>query len=137
MDNEYKWTEKLVHSTSSPIVFCHNDMHGGNIMVNWNVDEDDNYDAEEVQIIDFDNAEYGYRAFDFEYHFSHWRNPGPTVEQENDFIELYLSVWNAESPVKYTLEDIRYELDQHRPYVLMEQMLFFRNRSYKHKFGTV
>jgi len=52
---------------------------------------------------------------------------GPTEEQEDAFIMEYLKEWNANSPDQLTLEQIRYELDQHRPYVLMEQMLFLRN----------
>ena len=39
MDAEYKWVASLVHNTTSPIVFCHNDLHGKNMMANY-----DNHD---------------------------------------------------------------------------------------------
>ena len=126
MDAEYKWVEGLVRGSNSSIVFSHNDLHGGNIMARIN--EDGSYDPDSIQIIDYDNAEFGYRAFDFEYHFSHWNSPGPTDEQITDFVQHYLSVWNAASSTQLTVDQIIYELEQHRPYVLMEQMIFFRNR---------
>ena len=125
MDNEYKWIAEMVQKGAPGVMFfSHNDPHGGNMMIHV---EDGNADPTTYQLIDFDNAEFGYRAWDYEYYFCHM-SPVLTTEQEDEFLLSYLSVFNELNEQKYTLEEIRFESEHHRPYVLMEQMLLFRNR---------
>ena len=44
-----------------------------------------NPDPETYTLIDFDNAEFGYRAWDFSYYFTHW-GQWPSIEQQRLFI---------------------------------------------------
>ena len=129
MDNEFKWiTEIVQEGAPDKMFFCHNDPHGGNMMIH--VDDDGKADSSTYQLIDFDNAEFGFRAWDFEYYFSHIPIE-LTGEQIDEFLLSYLSVYNELNERKYTLEEIRSETEHHRPYVLMEQMLFVRHRFFK------
>ena len=48
-----------------------------------------NPDPETYTLIDFDNAEYGYRAWDFSYYFTHWGH-WPTIEQQRLFFNKLL-----------------------------------------------
>ena len=66
---EIDWTESLIrnyHNDSEVAVLCHNDGHPGNMMI-----DDDDYTGESFVLIDFDNANYGYRAFDWSYHIGY------------------------------------------------------------------
>ena len=81
----YLWKILVYHASKTPTVFCHNDLHGANIMISRFDDpiidpiwKEGNYDPDSLQVIDFDNSEYGYRAFDFEYFLAKWPYPGPT-----------------------------------------------------------
>ena len=74
------------------IVLCHNDLHGSNAMVGEYPDGTPIPDS--VQIIDFDNSEYGFMAWDFEYLFTYWPYLGPTDDEIEDMVTAYLSVWN-------------------------------------------
>ena len=126
MDNEFKWiTETVQKGAPDQMFFCHGDPHGGNMMIH--VDDDGNADPTTFQLIDFDNAEFGFRAWDFEYYF-HYITPELTGEQVDEFLLSYLSVYNELNERKYTLEEVRSETEHHRPYLLMEQMLLVRNR---------
>ena len=67
--DEFWWCQSLINNSSSPIVFCHNDIHGGNIV------QTDN----KVHLIDFTEAGWGFRAFDIAYYFfcfDQWPNTG-------------------------------------------------------------
>ena len=113
----------MVHAIDPDIYMCHNDPHGHNMMIGVNEDGSPNVDT--YQMIDFDNGEFGFRAWDFEYYFSYF-NVLPSDELIDDMIEAYLEVFNAGSEKQFTVSDIRRELEYHRPYVMMEQMLFRR-----------
>ena len=68
--------------------------------------EDGSYGPESILIIDYDNAELGYRV-------SHWNHPGPTDEQMTNFIKQNLSVWNEQFSTQLTVDQIIYELEQY------------------------
>ena len=121
MENEYRWITEMVHKSTNEMYLSHNDLHGDNMMIS--VNPDGSIDPDTLQVIDFDNAEFGRRAWDFEYYFAHV-NPSVTDEEMDDFLLAYLSVWNEESSKQSTLEELRFETEHYRPYVLMEQMLF-------------
>ncbi|KAJ8381461.1 hypothetical protein SKAU_G00022390 [Synaphobranchus kaupii] len=61
----------LLAETPSPVVFCHNDVQEGNILV---LDEAarDPSSTEKLMLIDFEYSSYNYRGFDFGNHFCEW-----------------------------------------------------------------
>ena len=69
---EINWVKKWVEHVNSPVVFCHNDLQGGNILLRHDLgDKDDNMDAKLV-VIDYEFCSYNYRAFDIANHFHEW-----------------------------------------------------------------
>ena len=94
-------------------------------------------DPETFTLIDFDNSEYGYRAWDFAYYFVHWHQ-WPTVEQQRqliyffiksyaffrDLFDSYVTQWNASNDSQLTVENLFQEMAEIAPYTLMQQMLF-------------
>jgi len=56
------------------------------------VDKDSkgNYLWDTFYLIDFDNAAWGYRAWDIDYYFSKWPN-WPDTETMEDFVDAYLA----------------------------------------------
>ncbi|KAM9177418.1 choline/ethanolamine kinase isoform 1-T1 [Dugong dugon] len=63
MDN----LRKLLDSTPSPVVFCHNDIQEGNILL---LSEPENADS--LMLVDFEYSSYNYRGFDIGNHFCEW-----------------------------------------------------------------
>uniref|UniRef100_A0A1A7Z0H4 Ethanolamine kinase n=1 Tax=Iconisemion striatum TaxID=60296 RepID=A0A1A7Z0H4_9TELE len=59
----------LLAATPSPVVFCHNDVQEGNILV---LEEKDHNSTERLMLIDFEYSSYNYRGFDFGNHFCEW-----------------------------------------------------------------
>ncbi|XP_063478470.1 choline/ethanolamine kinase isoform X2 [Symphalangus syndactylus] len=58
---------KLLESTPSPVVFCHNDIQEGNILL---LSEPENADS--LMLVDFEYSSYNYRGFDIGNHFCEW-----------------------------------------------------------------
>ena len=56
------------HADDKWLVMCHNDPHGGNIMRN----KDDPFDPSKLELLDFDNAGYGFRIWDLLYNMVNW-----------------------------------------------------------------
>lgn len=63
-ESEYIWMKDMLLSLKSPIVFCHNDVHEGNLIY---IDGVNDF---ELRLIDFDYSGYNYRGFDLGNHFS-------------------------------------------------------------------
>uniref|UniRef100_A0AAQ6IDJ0 ethanolamine kinase n=1 Tax=Anabas testudineus TaxID=64144 RepID=A0AAQ6IDJ0_ANATE len=59
----------LLAATPSPVVFCHNDVQEGNILM---LEEKGNTSRERLMLIDFEYSSYNYRGFDFGNHFCEW-----------------------------------------------------------------
>ncbi|KAI1887991.1 hypothetical protein AGOR_G00180450 [Albula goreensis] len=59
----------LLAETPSPVVFCHNDVQEGNILM---LDDRDPSSNEKLMLIDFEYSSYNYRGFDFGNHFCEW-----------------------------------------------------------------
>ncbi|XP_069018907.1 choline/ethanolamine kinase [Embiotoca jacksoni] len=93
----------LLAATPSPVVFCHNDVQEGNILV---LESRDHTTAERLMLIDFEYSSYNYRGFDFGNHFCEWMydytynewpfykatpENYPTREQQLLFIRSYLA----------------------------------------------
>ncbi|XP_048209472.1 choline/ethanolamine kinase isoform X1 [Perognathus longimembris pacificus] len=92
---------KLLDSTPSPVVFCHNDIQEGNIL---SLSDTKNVDS--LMLVDFEYSSYNYRGFDIGNHFCEWvydytheewpfykaqLTDYPTQEQQLHFIRHYLS----------------------------------------------
>uniref|UniRef100_A0A8C2JY54 Ethanolamine kinase n=1 Tax=Cyprinus carpio TaxID=7962 RepID=A0A8C2JY54_CYPCA len=58
----------LLAATPSPVVFCHNDVQEGNILM---LDGREN-SSDKLMLIDFEYSSYNYRGFDFGNHFCEW-----------------------------------------------------------------
>ncbi|XP_075220659.1 choline/ethanolamine kinase-like isoform X2 [Lycorma delicatula] len=101
---EAKWLRNHLLKIRSPVVFCHNDMQEGNILMR----EDEN--LQNLVLIDFEYCSYNYRAFDIANHFLEWtvdyttpehpnftvnRQNYPSQEQQLAFINRYLSCLNV------------------------------------------
>ena len=57
----------LVTQQKHPVVFCHNDMQEGNILLRENTSKP------ELVLIDFEYCSYNYRGFDVANHFAEWQ----------------------------------------------------------------
>ncbi|XP_004470401.1 choline/ethanolamine kinase isoform X4 [Dasypus novemcinctus] len=100
---------KLLDSTPSPVVFCHNDIQEGNILL---LSEPGSADS--LMLVDFEYSSYNYRGFDIGNHFCEWvydytheewpfykAQPAdyPTRDQQLHFIRHYLAeVKKGETP---------------------------------------
>ncbi|KAM6936919.1 choline/ethanolamine kinase [Xenentodon cancila] len=124
----------LLAATPSPVVFCHNDVQEGNVLM---LEERDHTSTEKLMLIDFEYSSYNYRGFDFGNHFCEWMydytynewpfykaTPSnyPTREQQLIFIRSYLAEQrrHSESAVDQTqveenmmIEANRYALASH------------------------
>ena len=69
-------------------VFCHNDLHGGNIMFN----KEGDFDPSSLTFIDWDQAHYGYRAFDLLYNMANWNQGTPGVDRSGEWEETFIKV---------------------------------------------
>ncbi|KAM8891004.1 choline/ethanolamine kinase [Spinachia spinachia] len=92
----------LLAATPSPVVFCHNDVQEGNILM---LEDKDHNSLDKLMLIDFEYSSYNYRGFDFGNHFCEWMydytynqwpfykattENYPTREQQLHFIRGYL-----------------------------------------------
>ncbi|XP_055789641.1 choline/ethanolamine kinase isoform X2 [Salvelinus fontinalis] len=92
----------LLSATPSPVVFCHNDVQEGNILM---LEDRDRTSTGKLMLIDFEYSSYNYRGFDFGNHFCEWcydytynkwpfykctPDNYPSREQQLHFIRNYL-----------------------------------------------
>ncbi|XP_046440374.1 choline/ethanolamine kinase-like isoform X1 [Daphnia pulex] len=107
LDSEMDWMKTYLTQLRSPVVFCHNDLQEGNILIR----ESAVTREEKLVIIDFEYCSYNYRGFDVANHFCEWMydytfdkypkftyNPAamPSVEQQLYFIRYYLETVQRE-----------------------------------------
>ncbi|XP_040017977.2 choline/ethanolamine kinase [Gasterosteus aculeatus] len=93
----------LLAATPSPVVFCHNDVQEGNILM---LEDEDHNSLDKLMLIDFEYSSYNYRGFDFGNHFCEWMydytynqwpfykaiaENYPSREQQLHFIRGYLA----------------------------------------------
>ncbi|XP_034233872.1 choline/ethanolamine kinase isoform X3 [Thrips palmi] len=96
---EVKWLKKFLTRVNSPVVFSHNDMQEGNILLVKDCI------PTRLVLIDFEYCSYNYRAFDLANHFLEWtydytleefphykagRSDYPSPEQQLAFVRAYL-----------------------------------------------
>jgi len=138
-ENNVEWVHNLIndfHPRRERPHLCHNDPHGGNMMVKVN-----DTTGETLKLIDYDNTSYGYRAFDWSYYLIHSTNARvyeaayfgkdpkevqwPTTKYINEFFLEYLSNYDGWDADTITLSQIQAEFDIMTPYVLLEQQFMW------------
>lgn len=68
---EAEWMQRRFEAHSEyPVVFCHNDLQPGNILL---CKESDEHDQFSLHMIDFEYCSYNYRAFDIGNHLNEWQ----------------------------------------------------------------
>ena len=83
--------------TISPTVWCHNDAHDGNVFIR---DAPAGTSMEErLLLIDYDNSEFGTRAFDLAYYIIRFYEKFNKDIYE-DFLNMYLREYNRISGVR-------------------------------------
>ncbi|UYV76369.1 CHKA [Cordylochernes scorpioides] len=106
-EDELQWLWSFLTQVKSPVVFCHNDLQEGNILM----PEDRAKEDDQVVFIDFEYCSYNYRGFDLANHFLefcydyqnkdypyysvHMENY-PSKEQQLIFLRHYLSCSRVE-----------------------------------------
>ncbi|NXC10926.1 CHKB kinase, partial [Orthonyx spaldingii] len=102
LEQEMRSLRDLLESTPSPVVFCHNDVQEGNILLLAGREGS----SDRLMLIDFEYSSYNYRGFDLGNHFCEWvynythdswpffqARPEhyPSRQQQLHFIRHYLS----------------------------------------------
>ncbi|XP_061897008.1 choline/ethanolamine kinase-like [Entelurus aequoreus] len=102
LPTELKNLRALLAATPSPVVFCHNDVQEGNILI---LHQGERSSTDRLMLIDFEYSSYNYRGFDFGNHFCEWMydytynkwpfykatpDDYPSREQQLIFIRSYL-----------------------------------------------
>jgi len=116
---EIEWMFKFLSRVHSPVVFCHNDVQGGNILLRHEAAASDEVNGSVDQLedrvipIDYEYCAYNYRAFDLANHFSEWMydySHGdypfykrtsrffPSKERQIEFFHSYLFDFAAATP---------------------------------------
>lgn len=103
-EQEINRVHKIIEGTRSPIVFSHNDLHQGNILLTKPTKRRSVLENR-VILIDFEYCSYNYRAYDIANHFCEWcfeydtpdyphfalfEDRFPSVEEQRKFIRTYL-----------------------------------------------
>ncbi|XP_048355828.1 choline/ethanolamine kinase [Sphaerodactylus townsendi] len=69
LEAEMRSLRALLEATPSPVVFCHNDVQEGNILL---LAGRENLSSDRLMLIDFEYSSYNYRGFDLANHFCEW-----------------------------------------------------------------
>jgi len=100
---EVDWLLGFIRVVDSPVVFSHNDINTGNILVR---EDGSNWDP--VVFIDYEFASYNYRGFDIANHFNEWmydygrkdfpyyhRNIDkyPTIKEQERWVRMYIKTF--------------------------------------------
>uniref|UniRef100_A0A8C3KE18 Ethanolamine kinase n=1 Tax=Calidris pygmaea TaxID=425635 RepID=A0A8C3KE18_9CHAR len=103
LQEEMKSLRELLEATPSPVVFCHNDVQEGNILL---LAGQEASSSDKLMLIDFEYSSYNYRGFDIGNHFCEWAynythdswpffkaslENYPSRQQQLHFIRHYLS----------------------------------------------
>ena len=102
-ESEIEYLAGLIIKISPPVVFSHNDINTGNILV-----KDVQECSDPVVLIDYEFSSYNYRGFDLANHFNEWmydyrrkdypyyfRNTDkfPRREQQETFVRTYVATF--------------------------------------------
>ncbi|GFO01320.1 choline/ethanolamine kinase [Plakobranchus ocellatus] len=112
LEAEYKELLRTASNLNCPVVFCHNDLQGGNVLL---ADQASGSTSAGITIIDWEYAHYNYRGFDLGNHFNEWMfdysstgKPGfeynfssyPSREKQFHFFRAYLKAAGCLTEVK-------------------------------------
>jgi ethanolamine kinase len=78
---QIEWIKKRIIDIDSPILFCHNDFHGANILVT----QPSNNSDEKIVLCDFEYSGYSYRGLDFGTLFIEWGRDANEFMKIGDF----------------------------------------------------
>ncbi|GFT22026.1 choline kinase alpha [Nephila pilipes] len=129
-EKEFVWLRNVLIKANSPVLFCHNDLQEGNILV----PERASALEDKIVFIDFEYCSYNFRAFDIANHFCEWcfdySNPNyphfsakeeeyPAVSQQLNFIRSYLRNFESSCNDNEVSDEINNE-----DHVLKEVLVF-------------
>lgn len=113
------WLKKHLTKLESPVVFCHNDIQEGNILLKEN--ESSGYRS--LCLIDYEYCAYNYRGFDIANHFIEWTydytNPiyphytanqelFPTRDQQTEFLKQYFQCMGNDESMEIILHEVQH-----------------------------
>ncbi|XP_076310732.1 choline kinase alpha-like isoform X2 [Tachypleus tridentatus] len=116
LESECIWLRSFIENVASPVVFCHNDLQEGNILL----PERQNSNEDKVIFIDFEYCSYNYRGFDIANHFLEWcydyslpeyphftikMENFPSKEQQLNFIHEYMKSYTRDSLINIEMQD--------------------------------
>ncbi|PNF40486.1 hypothetical protein B7P43_G08183 [Cryptotermes secundus] len=120
---ELDWLKEFLTSINSPVVFCHNDLQEGNILLRLDA-QMSQHPHPELVVIDFEFCSYNYRGFDIANHMCEWlydytnenspyfwvsHDNYPSLKQQEHFLESYIQAVQG----KQSLQAVtREEMDQ-------------------------
>lgn len=132
---ELKWLRSYLTKFHTSVVFCHNDMQEGNILIRSQslpqLQQNDDFVANEEKptssasliIIDYEYCAYNYRSYEIANHFIEWifdykvpeypyfsvhLDNYPTVQQQRAFVEHYLKSSGSDDSVDVILEEVKH-----------------------------
>jgi ethanolamine kinase len=94
----------------SPVIFAHNDLLAGNVIVHE--------ETGTIKFIDFEYADANYRGFDIANHFNEWAgfeadySRYPEKEQQYQFYRTYLSQYLGTTPTEKDLHALYVEVNK-------------------------
>eukprot|EP01125_Pyxidicula_operculata_P016229 TRINITY_DN555_c0_g1_i1.p1 TRINITY_DN555_c0_g1~~TRINITY_DN555_c0_g1_i1.p1 ORF type:complete len:376 (+),score=56.38 TRINITY_DN555_c0_g1_i1:41-1168(+) len=133
LHKELEICKKIALKVNSPVTFCHNDLLAANIMIS--------NETGELHAIDFEYANYNFRAYDFADHFAEWVvdytvpsypkfkvDPAkyPTDKHLNEFFISYLRAYNSgtKGTSEYTDDELRQLNVEYEHFLLMPHFLW-------------
>lgn len=120
-EQEINFVREIIDDIRSPIVFSHNDLHQGNILL-AKATKRRSVLEKRVILIDFEYCSYNYRAYDIANHFCEWcfeydtpeyphsalfEDRFPSVEIQRKFISQYLDDKQDETEMNKILKEIK------------------------------
>lgn len=119
IDVEINELKELTRRLESPVVFAHNDLLSGNLMLNE--------DHGKLYLIDFEYGSYNYRGFDIGNHFNEYAGYDcdyslyPSKEEQYHFFRHYL---HPDAPEEATDSDLEALYVETNLYMLASHMLW-------------
>jgi len=110
---EINWLRQVLPQVNSPIVFCHNDLQGGNVLRRCGGGKSLKNEDDRLVAIDYEFCGYNYRAYDIANHWIEWmydygnktypyyyvdEAKFPTREQQVEFLRSYIREVQAANP---------------------------------------
>ncbi|XP_035220910.1 choline kinase alpha-like [Stegodyphus dumicola] len=127
---EFLWLKSLLTKVASPVLFCHNDLQEGNILL----PERTAVSEDKIVFIDFEYCSYNFRGFDIANHFCEWcfdyafpeyphflykPEEYPSIDQQLNFVRSYLRNFESSSSETDVSDEVNSE-----EHVLQEVLIF-------------